>query len=196
MPYSPDTHKANSTHEPSGSLFRDVVVDEIDDDVTDDTTNANVTVEQARVIAVETDPVSGQGALWVEVFQVSTCGKCEARSSCGQGVLSRWFGRGSHCLRVLYDNGQADLYSVGQWVEIGVPDGVVLKASFITYMVPIIGLITGAALFDQGQSNDLMALIGGVVGLSCGFFLSHWYDQKHFNCERSQPRLLGLSSRD
>ena len=88
-----------------------------------------MTVEKARVISIEPSSAADNGALWVEVFQQSTCGSCEAKGACGQGVLSRWLSRGSHSIRVLCDQGQADFFTVGQWVDIAVADGVVLKAS-------------------------------------------------------------------
>jgi sigma-E factor negative regulatory protein RseC len=75
-----------------------------------------MTVEKARVISVEPSANGGNGALWVETFQQSTCGSCEAKGACGQGVLGRWLSRGTHCIRVLCDKGQADFFTVGQWV--------------------------------------------------------------------------------
>lgn len=159
---------------------------------------AGMTIERARVISIE--PASGDesGALWVEIFQQSTCGSCEAKGACGQGVLSRWLSRGSHSIRVLCDKGQADLFTVGQWVDIGVPDGVVLKASLMAYLLPLLSMIVVAAVFDSlfQYGGDLFALIGGIVGFIAGLALVRRYEHKHLNSRQNQPQLLTLSNKD
>lgn len=157
-----------------------------------------MTVEKARVISIEPSSAADNGALWVEVFQQSTCGSCEAKGACGQGVLSRWLSRGSHSIRVLCDKGQADFFTVGQWVDIAVPDGVVLKASLIAYLLPLFSLIGGAILFDSvlqsGQSGgDFFALMGGIVGFVAGLAWVRRYESKHLDSRQNQPQLLGLS---
>ncbi len=152
-----------------------------------------MTVEKARVIAVDADSGADNCALWVETFQQSTCGSCEAKGTCGQGVLGRWLGRGTHCIRVLCDKGQADLFSVGQWVEIGVPDGVVLKASIMMYILPLFGLIAGAIAFDSANSSDLMAIIGAAGGFVLGLIGVRIYERTGLDSKKHQPQLLGLA---
>lgn len=156
-------------------------------------TAVGMTVEKARVIAVE--PATGleHGALWVETFQQSTCGSCEVKGACGQGVLGKWLGRGSHCIRVLCDKGQADLFAVGQWVEIGVPDGVVLKASLMMYILPLFGLLAGAIAFEGFFGGDLMSIVGGISGFISGLLMVRVYERNGLDCRQSQPQLLGLA---
>ncbi len=167
---------------------------------TESNSAAGMTVEKARVISVEPSANNGNGALWVETFQQSTCGSCEAKGACGQGVLGRWLSRGTHCIRVLCDKGQADFFTVGQWVEIGVPDGVVLKASLMAYLLPLLSMITVAIVFDSvmqnGSGGDFYPLIGGVIGFIAGLALVRLYERKHLDSRQNQPQLLGLSSHD
>ena len=155
-----------------------------------------MTVEKARVISIEPCSDGDNGALWVETFQQSTCGSCEAKGACGQGVLGRWLARGSHCIRVLCDKGQADLFTVGQWVDIGVPDGVVLKASLMAYLLPLLAMIGVAILFESLYGGDLLALIGGMIGFIAGLVLVRIYERKHLDSRQNQPQLLGLSDND
>lgn len=167
---------------------------------------AGMTVEKARVISIEPSSDGDNGALWVEVFQQSTCGSCEAKGACGQGVLSRWLSRGSHSIRVLCDKGQADFFTVGQWVDIGVPDGVVLKASLMAYLLPLLGMIVGAVVFDGlfqyggdyggNDGGDFFALIGGIIGFVAGLALVRRYEQQHLDSRQNQPQLLGLSNKN
>lgn len=158
---------------------------------------AGMTVEKARVISIEPSSEGDNGALWVEIFQQSTCGSCEAKGACGQGVLSRWLSRGSHSIRVLCDKGQADFFTVGQWVEIGVPDGVVLKASLMAYLLPLLGMIAVAVVFDSlfQDGGDFFALIGGIIGFVAGLALVRRYEHKHLDSRQNQPQLLGLSNK-
>lgn len=156
-------------------------------------TPADMSVERARVIAVEDTDSTDSCALWVETFQQSTCGSCEAKASCGQGVLGRWLGRGSHCIRVLCDKGQADLFTVGQWVEIGVPDGLVVKASLLMYIMPLVAMIMGAAAGQALFAGDLAAIMGGIAGFTAGLVLARWYELLTIDARSNQPRLLGLA---
>jgi sigma-E factor negative regulatory protein RseC len=161
---------------------------------------AGMTIEKARVISVEPSVNGDNGALWVETFQQSTCGSCEAKGACGQGVLGRWLSRGTHCIRVLCDKGQADFFTAGQWVEIAVPDGVVLKASLMAYLLPLLSMMTVAIMFDSmfqdGSGGDFYSLIGGIVGFIVGLVLVRLYERNHLNSRQNQPQLLGLSSND
>lgn len=151
-----------------------------------------MTVERARVVAIEATTAEGVAALWVEVFQASSCGQCAARSGCGQGALNRWFGRrGSHRLRVLCEVGQADLLVVGQWVEIGLAEGVLLQASLAAYLLPLLGLIGFAAAFNTRWPGDAAALLGGLLGFFVGLYALRHYAAKWSTQRHRQPRLLG-----
>lgn len=154
-----------------------------------------LSVERARVIAVEQSDGGDQCALWVETFQQSTCGSCEAKASCGQGVLGRWLGRGTHCVRVLCEKGQAELFTVGQWVEIAVPDGLVVRASLLMYIIPLLAMILGAALAQSvvAGGGDFAAIVGGLGGFALSLLGIRLYERSVLNSRANQPRLLGLA---
>lgn len=141
------------------------------------------TCERARVIAVERE------CLWVETFRASTCGQCEAQSHCGQGVLGRWFSRDKQCLRVLCADGEAQLFTVGQWVDIGIPDGLVMQASLVTYLTPLAGMFVGAIAMST-QGGDVAVLGGMIGGLMVGLLAVRAYARLRFTDPRSHPRLL------
>lgn len=148
-----------------------------------------LSVERARVISVEVG--ERNTSLWVETFQSSTCGSCEAKKGCGQGVLNRWFQRGSQCFEVSCAENQADFFTVGQWVEIGIPDGLVLKASLVAYLLPLFGLIFGAIVLESFYPGDLAALFGGILGFAIGLVVVRQFAERRQTLRDSQPQLIG-----
>ena len=96
-------------------------------------------VETGRICRLEPD------AVWVETIQRTTCDSCNARHGCGQRVLSRLAG-GTTEIRVLLPADSAQQFFVGQAVEIGIPEDVVVGGSLLVYLVPLAGLLTGGVL--------------------------------------------------
>lgn len=125
---------------------------------------------------------------WVEVRRQTTCNGCAVSAGCGTGVLGRWLPGGTTRLRV------ADPIGVepGQRVLLAIPDGAVLRASALLYLVPLSGLLAGAIAGEQlttglGLTGDGLAMLGGAVGLVTGFgFVRHVARRKPVD----QPRLL------
>ena len=65
---------------------------------------------------------------------------------------------------------------VGDRVQVEIPDKDFLKAVFILYLVPVIGLITGALI--GSKFNPRMSIFGGFIGLALSFVFVHYYDRK------------------
>ena len=161
-----------------------------------------MSVERARVISVESGRDShgsyGQKSrdsqdshfLWVETFQQSTCGSCEARDGCGQGVMNKWFQREGRCFKVACSPSEINQFAVGQWVEIGMPDGLVLKASLVAYLSPLFGFIAGAVAMESIIAGDLGALLGGVAGFIIGLGWVRYYARLQYSKPEAAPRLL------
>ncbi len=124
----------------------------------------NASRERARVVAVERNPGASRAQVWVEVVARSNCGSCEASAGCGQGVLSRWFQRKLRCYPVECGADQAALLNVGRWVEVEIPEGVLARASLLVFIVPLCGMLLGAALFNAWIAHDLAVAIGGLLG--------------------------------
>ena len=121
-----------------------------------------------------------EGGVWVEAVQRSACGSCNARSGCGQHSLSK-LGRPMR----LWVPGGENLRE-GQEVVLTMPSGGLALSALVLYGLPLIGLIAGATLGQQG--GDLMSGVGAVLGLSAGF-LSAKVISGHFR-SRWQPKLL------
>jgi len=139
--------------------------------------------EIGRVVAAE------PGALWVEVSAKSACGSCAAKSSCGHGLLEQ-LRHGRRYLRVLESEAAPSGVQVGQEVEIGLPEGAVLSASAMLYLVPLFGLLLGSVLASASLPGDMAAALGGAAGLAAGLVLVRLHALRRRNDQRWQPILL------
>ena len=116
----------------------------------------------ATVVAVK------PGVAWVETVRQSACGHCESAGSCGTSVLAKLFGAPRSRLRI--DDGQG--LRVGEQVVIGIPDGTLVRASFVAYLIPLVFLIAAAGLATRlGAGEGVVALLG-LCGLGSGLLLS------------------------
>ena len=149
--------------------------------------------ESGRVVAIEDD------ALWVETISRSTCGSCQARAGCGQGVLSRWMSRASH-IRVLVNREQFDReIHVDDQVDIGIGETVVVSGSLFVYLLPLVFLLMGAYLGAHvddmasivSSSSEVFSILGGLIGLVAGGFAVRFHAHKTRSNPDIQPILLG-----
>ncbi|MES9935164.1 MAG: SoxR reducing system RseC family protein [Sedimenticola sp.] len=113
---------------------------------------------------------SEEGFAIVETQRKSTCGGCEASSTCGTSVLSKVFGNRNNRFRVRDPIG----VKPGEQVIIGLPEAALPKASFIFYILPLFAMLLGAILGEwfAGQNNfsttEPMTIICGLLGLLAG----------------------------
>ena len=71
-----------------------------------------------------------------------------------------------------------------------------LKGSFIAYMVPVLLMMAGAlgAGWLSPLQGDLSAAVGSVAGLALGFLLVRWHARHHVEDPYFQPVLLEVLS--
>ena len=112
-------------------------------------------------MVVEVD--SERKELWVEIPERSAaCGNCSSSGACQTGV----YGEGG-ARRYKMAN-QIDA-KVGDRVSFGVADGILLRASWFSYILPaVLAICIGAV--GQGMGGDPGAIAGTLVGLAIGFF--------------------------
>lgn len=99
--------------------------------------------------------VDGEDA-WLELCQPADCVTCISAEGCGHGSKPR-------LQRVRNSIGAR----VGDRVLISIPDGAVLKAAMLSYLMP---LVLGLSFAGTGAelSGDAGALVGLVAGLAVG----------------------------
>ena len=122
----------------------------------------------------------GEKSIWIKSPRQTACGSCEAKSSCGQNLWSRFFDDREEAIEIRLDLksldssksplvNHADL-AVGEQVIIGVPESVVLSGSIRVYIMPLITMLV-AVLFGRGfiGDSDLVTISSGMIGLVAGF---------------------------
>lgn len=125
--------------------------------------------EVGRVVAVEADGV------WVETIRTTACDSCAAKSGCGQGTLGRALGRQNKGLIKALESeslSAADC-ALDDYVEIALPEDVVLKGSAVVYLVPLMLGLIGAVV--GGDFGDAGAVAGFALGLAAGFTGVRWF---------------------
>lgn len=142
--------------------------------------------ESGRVVGLEED------GLWVETIRRSTCGTCAAQKGCGHGLLNRIAEGKRGYIRVLPGEHPVDHYKINDQVLISIPEEIILRGSFIAYVLPLLGMLAGAlaAVNWLGGQEDLMALCGAAAGLALGYGLVHWHGSRHRDNPAYQPVLL------
>ena len=142
--------------------------------------------ETATVVATE------GSAIWVEAIKQSTCGSCVAKKGCGQRLLST-LGVKSDGIRVLLNESQrasVSNISIGDTVNIGIPNHVVVNLSLFIYLLPLLLMIVFSGLAHTYLLNELVTMSMGGCGLLLGgiFIRVHaFYSQ---NDRRLQPILI------
>ena len=144
--------------------------------------------ETGRIVGVE------DGSLWVETIRRSTCGTCAAQKGCGHGLVNRISEGKRGYIRVLPGTWGIEHYNLDDQVLISIPEEVILRGSFIAYVLPLLGMLSGAlaAVNWLPGNEDLVAVLGAVAGLTLGFTLVRWHGSRHSRDPDFQPVLLSV----
>ena len=135
--------------------------------------------EQGRVVATE------PGLVWVETQRQSACDSCESRTGCGHSVLARLGSKTVH-LQALCDFN----VEVADLVMVGVPEQVLLKSSFLAYLMPLITMLGAALIANSWWGSDAAVAGAAILGLASGFGLLGWHFKRHQHDQLYQPVVL------
>jgi positive regulator of sigma E activity len=103
--------------------------------------------------------------VWVEVPErAPNCGSCKTADACQTGLLG--LSAGPRRYRLENRIGAR----VGDHVQLTVADGTVWRASLLSYVLPLLLAIGGAAI-GQFAAGDVGAVTGMLAGLGCGLVL-------------------------
>lgn len=110
--------------------------------------------EQGRVVATE------PGAVWVETVRRSTCSSCSANAGCGQGLMQRLgVGAGRARVRALSDLS----LRVGDAVVLGIHEDLLLRASVLFYLFPLLGFFVAALLATRAGLVEPLIIVSGLA---------------------------------
>jgi len=80
---------------------------------------------------------------------------------------------------------------VGERVSIEVDESRHLRAAFMVYILPLIGLIAGYVTGTALAGSEKVGFLCGVGMLIVVFAVLHWYDRKIRTRDQSWPRIVG-----
>ena len=122
--------------------------------------------ERGRVVSIET------ACVWVETQRQSACGKCQAGTTCGHGLMNRLLPSPSHN----YVPASCDFpVSVNDEVTIALPEQALLSASFLVYLMPLLTLFAGLIIGVLAQLPEPLIIVLSLAGLASGFFGVRWW---------------------
>ncbi len=140
-------------------------------------------LETGRIVAIEP-----QG-LWVETIQRSACGSCQAQKGCGHSALAK-FGASASRLWVLLEGRDPKTFSLGDDVQIGVPEEVIAGGSLFVYMLPLLAMIAASFVAYDAGLNDGLTAIYALLGLLFGAAIVRWCSHLIRFDSRLQPVLV------
>ena len=94
---------------------------------------------------------------------------------------------GGHKASVLTLRGEG---RVGDGAVVDLPDETLVKASLLGYLIPIAGLLLGMAIGRLVFSSDIIAAIGGAIGLAIPAGYVALTEKKRRNDPKWQPVLV------
>ena len=81
---------------------------------------------------------------------------------------------------------------VGRWVDVEMPDGQVLKASFLAYVIPILLLLAGIALGGALFQSEAAQALCGIALMIGSWFVLRLLEKRIRKMPRWQPRILAV----
>lgn len=130
-----------------------------------------------------------QGVAQLRREQRAGCGSCHARQTCSTRILNKMAPETQHHLEVA-----SPLPLVpGQRVEVGITEGSLLRSVFLVYMLPLLGLIGGAAILQGTLGTDPAAACGGVAGGVAGFLCARYLARHTHETRDNQPVILQVA---
>lgn len=140
-----------------------------------------------------------ESGAWVEGIQQSACGSCSAKAGCGQHTMSKLGKKVTLWLPFSTENKVSkDTLTVGQQIVVGLPEGAILRSTFVLYGVPLAALVLGA-IAGHSLGGELGSIIASVVFLGLGFNIAgrlsdrnklNWQPQFLRDCTTSNMSVL------
>jgi sigma-E factor negative regulatory protein RseC len=99
------------------------------------------------------------------------CRSCSSGHGCGLGPLINLFRHRGYQLWIDLDDAQKDSVEIGDPVRVGLSAGQLIKISSVAYLLPVIGMLTGAWFLTVllPQFGDASALTGAGLGIIAGW---------------------------
>lgn len=108
------------------------------------------------------------GHVWVASNSQQDCQRCAQGIGCGGALMSKLLGSRLHEIRAVALGSLA----VGQGVDLKLSETALLMAALMTYVIPLMGLMSGALIgFWVSSTGDGGTLIGACIGFVSSLLL-------------------------
>lgn len=139
----------------------------------------------ATVIAVE------PGVITVTCQQQTSCGHCASRDSCGTGIVSKAVPGRSHLVQIATQT----RVSIGEVVEIGLPEQSMLHSAVLVYVLPLLSLVLGAVFgqwwfVELAGGGELGVILTAVLSAAAGLLLARRLAKRLEGNSAYKPNLI------
>lgn len=141
-------------------------------------------IEKGIIVAADNDYI------WIETIRKSACQACNARTGCGQALMSELVSPETQYKKnIVRVSVPENTGKIGDEINIGIHETALIKMAMLVYGLPVIGLLLGGVAGQYaGLSDPLVALASILTGSLV--FLGVARSTRHWDCDhRYQPQL-------
>ncbi|MFT6899693.1 MAG: sigma-E factor negative regulatory protein RseC [Paraglaciecola sp.] len=134
----------------------------------------------------------GRRYVCIETQVKSTCGVCQAKDDCGTGIVARAFSPKKEQLWLPCDQA----VEIGQNVKLGIPENLLLRASLLVYILPLVMLLFSSVvgsliLKTMGIDSEGSVILLAFLVASASFYGVRQYLTR-YSQQRFEPSLLAV----
>jgi sigma-E factor negative regulatory protein RseC len=146
--------------------------------------------EVGTVTAIELK--QGQRYVLIETQVKTTCGVCQAKDDCGTGIVARAFSPKKEQLWLPCDQA----VEIGQDVKLGIPENLLLGASLLVYILPLVMLLLASVVGSlilkiMGIDSEGAVILLAFAVASASFYGVRYYLTR-YSQQRFEPSLLAV----
>ncbi len=97
-------------------------------------------------------------------------------------------------IRALLQEGDDTSFQPGDSVEIGVPEGLIVSATLLLYLMPLLTLGVGVLVANAWSGTDAATALGALAGLLIGGMLLRWRSWRQRNNPNLHPLVLAKTA--
>lgn len=116
-----------------------------------------------------------QDSIWLDTVRLSTCNSCSMKTGCGQRLMNQ----ATNCKRsrIQLANPTHLKLQVGDEVVLGVPQKAFIKASLLTFAMPLMMMLLAAIGAELLGAAEPLVVIFAIVGLGLGLAFLRYYSR-------------------
>ncbi len=138
-------------------------------------------IQPAKVIA-ETN-----STYLLETLPKSACPRCESGKGCGGGILAQAFANKTYQLSI---NKNKPL-KLQEMIQIGIQSTMLVRASIVLYLVPLLFMVTGAVVVGiYTENQDFYTVMAAIAGFLTGVYIARLLSGYFMNKGLASPVLV------